>query len=244
MTVLQGPTLKRQVVILAGGLGTRLRPITEKMPKPMAPVMGEPFLHWQLKDLKRQGYQRVLLLTAYLGEQIEQHFGDGSKYGMQITYSREPSPLGTGGALRHALSKLENEFFLLNGDSFLMAPLDQMALTFHKSTCSAMISTYSHQPTHPPMPVIPNLECQGGRVIRYEKDAGPEKGFHQIDSGVYLLKRSILGSRPEGIFALADLWPPLIAEGSLAAFGVDDRFYDIGTMDRLAEFESAIRAGF
>ncbi len=243
MTVLQGPTLKRQVVILAGGFGTRLRPITEKMPKPMAPVNGQPFLHWQLQDLKRQGYQRVLLLIAYLGEQIEQHFGDGAKYGMQISYAREPTPLGTGGALRHALAQLENEFFLLNGDSFLVAPLDQMALTFHKSTCSAMISAYTQQPGHAPVPVIPNLESLGERVSRYEKDAGPEKGFRQIDSGVYLIKRSVLSGQTAGTFALADLWPRLIAEGSLAAFAVDERFYDIGTMERLAEFEEAIRSG-
>jgi NDP-sugar pyrophosphorylase family protein len=224
-----------QVVILAGGLGTRLRPITEKIPKPMVPVRNEPFLHWQLLDLKQQGYRRVLLLVAYLGEQIEAHFGDGRKWGLEIEYAYEPEPLGTGGALKNALPKLDEKFILLNGDSFLHAPLGAMEECL--GTAEAVVSTYDNRVA---TPVIPNLKVREGLVIDYKKDAGREQGFDRIDSGVYLLKRDLVARYPDERFMLADLWPPLIARGSMAAFAVDERFYDIGTIERLKEFEEKI----
>ncbi len=229
----------RQVVILAGGLGTRLRPITEKIPKPMVPVASRPFLHWQLLDLKNQGYTDVLLLVAYLGEQVEAYFGDGKSLGMNITYSYEPEPLGTGGALKHATAKLSDEFILLNGDSFLKAPLRDMELAF--TNVSAMVSTYDNRIA---VPVIPNIKTEGHLVIGYEKDAGAAKGYKEIDSGIYILKRDLLKGTRETKFMLADLWPQLIAEKQLAAFPVNERFYDIGTPDRLKEFEEKVRDYF
>ena len=229
----------RQVVILAGGLGTRLRPLTEKVPKPMVPVNDQPFLHWQLLDLKAQGYTRVLLLVAYLGEQVEAHFGDGSKLGMQLSYNYEVSPMGTGGAIKNALAKLDDEFILLNGDSFLHAPLREMEAAF--TNVDAMVSTYDN---HVPTPVIPNIKVENARVVGYEKDAGPVKGFREIDSGIYILKKSLVTHEARDTFMLADLWPRLIQDGRLAAFKVNERFYDIGTVERLKEFEEKVRDYF
>ena len=238
---------RRQVAILAGGLGTRLRPITEKIPKPMVPVAGEPFLHWQLLDLKSQGYTRVLLLVSYLGEQVQSHFGDGSALGLNITYSFEPEPLGTGGALKHALAKLDDEFILLNGDSFLRAPLAQMESALDPSNresdlgVQAIVSVYDN---HDPVPVIPNLKVKNGRVLDYKKDASPLEGFDKIDSGIYVMKRSLLESEMRERFQLADLWTPLIKTGRLGAFEVRERFYDIGTAERLKDFEEKVRDYF
>src|SRR5262245_8655135 len=99
MTLMHGLPNERQAVILAGGLGTRMRPVTETIPKPMIAVAGKPFLQWQLELLRNGGFQSALLLVAYLGEQIEQYFGDGKRFGGRVEYSYEPSPLGTGGAL-------------------------------------------------------------------------------------------------------------------------------------------------
>jgi NDP-sugar pyrophosphorylase family protein len=226
-------------VILAGGLGTRLRPITEKVPKPMVPVAGEPFLHWQLQDLKAQGYTRVLLLVAYLGEQVEAHFGNGSAFGMQLTYCYEVQPMGTGGAIKNARAQLDDEFILLNGDSFLKAPLSQMEKAFQGF--DALVSTYDNRIA---TPVIPNIKTENGRVIGYEKDAGSEKGYREIDSGIYILKRSLIDNEARQTFMLADLWPPLIRAGRMAAFKVDERFYDIGTIERLKEFEEKVRDHF
>jgi NDP-sugar pyrophosphorylase family protein len=224
---------------LAGGLGTRLRPITEKIPKPLVDVAGKPFLHWQLLDLKKQGYTNVLLLVAYLGEQIEAYFGDGSVFGMKIQYAHEPEPLGTGGALKNALSKLESDFILLNGDSFLEAPLAQMEKAF--VGYEALISTYDNRI---PTPVIPNLKVSGGRVLDYKKDAPAADGFDKIDSGIYVMKRALVESERRTKFQLADLWPPLIAQGRLAAFEVKEKFWDIGTPERLKEFEEKVRDYF
>lgn len=232
--------MKRQVVILAGGLGTRLRPITEKVPKPMVPVAGEPFLYWQIQDLKAQGYTKILLLVAYLGEQVRQFFGDGSGIGIEIDYSFEPEPMGTGGALKNALPKLESEFILVNGDSFLKAPLAQMERCFERGY-DAVVSTYDN---HDPVPVIPNLKVSGDKVVDYKKDAPTDEGFDKIDSGLYVMKRALVEREPRERFMLADLWPPLIAAGRLGAFEVRERFYDIGTPDRLKEFEEKVRDYF
>lgn len=227
----------KQVAILAGGLGTRLRPITEKVPKPMVPVAGQPFLHWQLLDLKAQGYTRVLLLVAYLGEQVEAHFGDGSRLGMQLDYCYEVQPMGTGGAVKNARAQLDDAFILLNGDSFLHAPLAQLERAFEGS--DALVTTYGGK-----TPVIPNIKVENGRVVGYEKDAGPAKGFADVDSGIYILKRALVDREVRDTFMLADLWPTLIRDGKLAAFKVDERFYDIGTVERLKEFEEKVRDYF
>ena len=229
---------RRQVVILAGGLGTRLRPITETVPKPMVPVNGKPFLHWQLLDLKRQGYTDVLLLVAYLGEQVEKYFGEGSEFGMKIRYSFETEPLGTGGALKNALPLLAEEFFLVNGDSYLVLPLDEMGRGFDRTRFSASVSVYDN---HDPVPVIPNLKVANGKVVAYEKDAGPARGYDKIDSGVYLMRRRLVEEQRQDKFLLAEIWEPLINDGRLAAFEVPTRFYDIGTVDRLAEFEAYLK---
>jgi NDP-sugar pyrophosphorylase family protein len=230
--------MKSQVVILAGGLGTRLRPLTEKVPKPMVPVAGEPFLLWQLQDLKRQGFSDILLLVAYLGEQVEEFFGNGAKFGLNIQYSYETEPMGTGGALKNALALLEDEFILLNGDSFLMAPLERMVNVFESEDLDALVSVYDNRIS---VPVIPNLKVQDRLVVDYKKDAGPEQGFGLIDSGIYVMKRSLLAQFEGSKFQLADLWPPLIAARRLGAFLVPERFYDIGTPERLMEFETLLQ---
>lgn len=234
-----------QVVILAGGLGTRLRPITEKIPKPLVEVAGRPFLDWQLQDLKLQGYHDILLLVSYLGEKIEAAYGDGRRMGLRIRYSYETEPMGTGGALKNALPLLEERFILLNGDSFLRAPLDRFVAAFDRSQFSAMISTYDGRAAGPfSVPVPANLQCAGERVLAYKKGAGREQGFTDVDSGVYIVKRELLQSTVESRFQLEAFWPALINSGRLGVFPVAERFYDIGTPERLREFEEKVRDYF
>ena len=126
------PEAAMQVVILAGGLGTRLGPLTRPHPKPMVPVKGVPYLEHQLRLLARQGLTDIVLLTGYLGEQIEEYFGDGDRMGLRLRYSRELEPLGTGGALRQARPLLEEAFLVIYGDSYLRidyAAVGRVALT-------------------------------------------------------------------------------------------------------------------
>jgi len=108
-----------QVVILAGGLGTRLRPLTYKIPKAMVPIKGKPFLEHQLKILKNNGLNDILICIGYLGEEVKKYFGNGEKWGLNIEYSFEREPLDTGGAIKNAEDRLENEFLALYGDTFL-----------------------------------------------------------------------------------------------------------------------------
>lgn len=232
--------MRKQVVILAGGLGTRLRPLTEKCPKPLVPVAGEPYLHWQMLELKERGYTDVVLLVAYLGEMIEQHFGDGQSLGMQIEYAYEREPLGTGGALKNALELLEDEFILMNGDSFLPVELDDLAGDFDAGRYEAMVAAYDNSV---PTPVKNNLLVKNGTVWEYRREAGAESGFGYVDAGVYCLKKSVIANFQAGAkFQLEDVWKPLIAARQLGAFVVRERFYDIGTPERLAEFEAYVRA--
>lgn len=247
--------MRKQVMILAGGLGTRLRPITETCPKPMVPVAGEPFLHWQILDLKEQGYTDIILLVAYLGEQVRDHFGDGSNWGVRIEYSFETEPLGTGGAIRHAIKTLgdlvEDDFLIVNGDSFLRAPLDDLAGFFEEGRFDAVVTTYDNGAAAakaaglatwvPTTPVPNNLKVKNQIVLEYEKAAGLAKGFDRVDSGIYAVKKSLFTTSDFGTkFQLEDVTRPLIARRTLGAFAVDARFYDIGTTERLKEFEEFV----
>jgi len=222
----------QQVVILAGGLGTRLRPLTETMPKPMVTVSGKPFLYWQLLDLKEQGWKKVLLLVSYLNEQIKDYFKHGQDMGLEISYSTEPEPLGSGGAVKWAEDMLEERFLLLNGDSFLHIPLKDMTRSFAESSYDAMIASYDN---NNPTPVIPNLKVSSTLILEYKKGGG--EGYDLIDSGIYAMDRKVLKDAPDDKFYLESLWPTLIQNKKLGVFQVNERFYDIGTPERLKEFE-------
>ena len=245
--------MRKQVAILAGGLGTRLRPITEKCPKPMVPVAGEPFLHWQILDLKEQGYTDIILLVSYLGEQVQAHFGDGSKWGVNIKYSFETEPLGTGGAIALAVQtlgdELDDDFMILNGDSFLRAPLDDVSGFFEEGRFDAVVTTYDNglKSGLEKTPVPNNLKVKNQMVVEYEKAAGVEKGFGCVDSGIYVVKKSLFAAAPSGglattfaKFQLEDVLRPLISKRTYGGFKVDSRFYDIGTPERLKEFEEFV----
>jgi len=224
-----------QAVVLAGGLGTRLRPLTEKIPKPLVEVSGRPFLFWQLKDLRAQGIERVLLLVSYLGKMIADEFGEGRDIGLELTYSVEKEPLGTGGALALAREKLEKDFLLLNGDSFLRAPLAEMVKSFRESNYGATISSFSKITESP---VTANLKIAQGQVLDYDKSGGA--GFTLIDSGIYCLNSNVLNSQNKDNFQLEELWPGLIKNQALGHFPVNEQFYDVGTTERLKIFQDKI----
>src|SRR5439155_13212413 len=175
-----------QAVILAGGLGTRMRPVTETIPKPMISVAGKPFLQHQLELLKASGIDRSLLLVAYLGERIEKYFGDGETFQLNISYSYEPTPLGTGGALKNAEGKLQNLFVLLNGDTFLGIDYSALVLRFAMLRCQALIVAYKKSTgalSALPADHVPNnlLVNRDGRVEKYRNN-DPERLTH-IDAG-------------------------------------------------------------
>ncbi|MGH1487843.1 MAG: nucleotidyltransferase family protein [Acidimicrobiales bacterium] len=224
-----------QAVILAGGLGTRLRPLTETVPKPMVPVNDEPFLVHQLRMLTEQGITNIVLLTGYMGEVVEDYFGDGSNFGAKLSYSQEPEPLGTGGALKLAQPLLEDSFMVLFGDSYLPVDYPEVGKTLLDSTWAGLIVAYDNsQDTD----VENNVALdEDGNVVLYQKGGGDDR-LRYVESGVLAFRRQVLDLiAPDTVVSLEnEIYPQLIAAGQLGACPTEERFYDIGTPDRLEDF--------
>jgi NDP-sugar pyrophosphorylase family protein len=222
------------VAILAGGLATRLRPLTEKVPKVLLPVAGKPFLAHQLELLRRQGMRRVVLCLGYLGEMVVRQFGDGRDWGMQLEYSFDgPTLLGTGGALRQALPKLGGKFFVLYGDSYLTVSFGLVAEAFDQSGRRGLMTVYRNEGLYD----TSNVLFRDGRVVVYDKTARLSEMRH-IDYGLSLFGASVFEEWPEKErFDLAEVMRRLVAQGELAGFEVPDRFYEIGSPAGLAELE-------
>lgn len=234
-----------QAVILAGGLGTRMLPITASVPKPMIPVNGKPFLHYQLELLGRFGLRRVLLLVAYLGEQIEAYFGKGASLGMDLVYSYEPEPLGTGGALKNAAAQLDDQFVVLNGDTYL--PIDYRALlqSFREKNNSAMIVAYcpATDASSNLLSRLPkNLAISAdGKITAYRKR--DPHGLTHIDAGVLVLRKDVLVTIvPQRKCSLEEeIFPQLIALQRMEAWTTTEAFYDMGTPAGLEALSARLR---
>jgi mannose-1-phosphate guanylyltransferase len=230
-----------QAVILAGGLGTRLLPVTEVVPKPMVQVAGAPYLEHQLRLLAQQDIRDVLLLTGYLGEQIEDYFGGGDRLGLRIAYSREAKPAGTGGALRDARHKLHNAFVLIYGDSYLPIRYGEAFDRLLASGADGLVVAYDNGLED--TTVKNNIDVDdNGCVTRYEKDSPDHLSY--VEAGVLAFRREALELiPPQGPVSLEkEVFPRLIAAHKLAAFVTRQRFYDIGTPDRLAAIEAVLSA--
>ncbi|HZR21923.1 MAG TPA: nucleotidyltransferase family protein [Verrucomicrobiae bacterium] len=229
--------LNLPVAILAGGLATRLRPLTEKIPKVLLPVGGKPFLAHQLQLLKGQGIQRAVLCLGHLGELVQQTFGDGRDFGVHLDYSFDgPTLLGTGGALREALPKLGEQFFVLYGDSYLTVPFAPIAEFFAASKKEGLMTVYRNQGLYD----TSNVVFRTGQILVYDKKARlPE--MHYIDYGLSLFKASAFQEWPPGrAFDLSEVMQRLLARGGLAGFEVFERFYEIGSPAGLAELEARL----
>jgi NDP-sugar pyrophosphorylase family protein len=226
------------VAILAGGLATRLRPITEKIPKALVSVAGEPFLAHQLRLLHAKGVRRAVLCVGYLGEMIEHDFGDGAAYGVELRYSFDgPKLLGTGGALRLALPLLGEEFFVLYGDSYL--PIDYAAVyeTFRTSGKPGLMTVFRNEGAWD----TSNVHFADGRIVRYDKrEKTPE--MRHIDYGLGVFRASVFAQQPAAeVIDLADVQRELVAKDALAGHEVFQRFYEVGSHAGLAELETLLR---
>ena len=226
------------VAILAGGLATRLRPITEKVPKLLIEVAGEPFFSHQLRLLKKAGLTRIVLCVGHLGEMVAAQYGDGRKWGVHITYSFDgPKLLGTGGALIRALPLLGREFYVLYGDSYL--PVDYLAVgrAFLASGKAGLMTVYENQGRFD----ASNVWFADGQIEVYDKQHKvPE--MHHIDYGLGLLRSHALDGWPrEEVVDLAAIYSRLVADRELAGFEVKQRFYEIGSRAGLQELDALLR---
>ena len=202
----------------------------------MVEVAGRPFLETIIRHLADQDFRRILLLLGYLGERIVNHFGDGRSCGVKLDYAWEKSPLGTGGAIRNALDKLEEDFLLLYGDSYLPIDYQPVAAAFRQSQALGLIVVYDNRRGDTGVPENVATDDQGW-VTRYAKGEGGSN-LRYVEAGVLSFRRQVFVDLPVGrAMALEqEIYPKLIAARQLFSFISGHRFYDIGTPERLEEF--------
>ncbi len=220
------------VIILAGGLATRLRPLTETIPKALIEVAGQPFLWHQLELLKKHGVRRVVLSVGYLGEMVQRHFGNGSEFGIEIEYSFDgPVLLGTAGAIRKALPLLPERFFVLYGDSYLPCDYAAVEAAFERSGRQGLMTVFRNESRYDSS----NVEFDGKRILRYDK-RNPTPAMRHIDYGLGAFERSVFTALcPGQPHDLASVYQDLLRADSLAAYEVHERFYEIGSHQGLQD---------
>ena len=230
-----------QAVVLAGGKGERLEPLTNNIPKPMVEVAGKPFLEHLLILLKKNGISKFLFLAGYLGHIIKDYFGNGNKWDVGIEYSFENKPIGTGGALYLAKEKLDETFFLLFGDSYLPINYRQMASEYMKHNKKVMLAAYDNiEDTDVPFNII--LDKTLKIILAYKKGKNNPPAFNYCDAGVLIVKRDLvklIGDKTPISFEEV-IYPRLITEKELGYYISECRFYDIGTIEMLKSFEQYI----
>lgn len=222
------------VAILAGGLATRLRPLTEKIPKALVEVANRPFIAWQLEYLCAQGVKEVVVCAGYLGEQIVDAVGDGAQFGLRVRYSFDGDRLlGTAGAIRKALPLLGEAFFVFYGDSFLPINFGQVEEHFRTSGLRGLMTVLRNQNKWDRS----NVEFEAGIVVEYNKIApSPRMAF--IDYGLSVLSASAVRDQSPATPAdLADVFHAMSCRGELAGLEMQQRFYEIGSFAGLKETE-------
>jgi N-acetyl-alpha-D-muramate 1-phosphate uridylyltransferase len=223
------------IAILAGGLATRLRPVTEIIPKSLIQVAGKPFICHQLDYLRQQGINSVVLCIGYLGEMIQEVVGNGSQWNMHVSYSPDgPALLGTGGALRKALPLLGEHFFILYGDSYLPIDFSDVVKNYIASNKKGLMTVLRNYDQWDKS----NVEFNAGQIIEYNKTVIGSQ-MHYIDYGLGLLQGAALQAYPTGqSFDLSKVYNDLSLTGELAGYEVFERFYEIGSHQGIADTQA------
>ena len=226
-----------QAAILAGGLGTRLRPLTEKVPKAMIPVDGRPFLEYEVALLKENKIDDLVLCLGYLGEQVEEHFGDGKKFGVKIRYSYDGKELlGPIGGLKSAEPLLGSRFFVTYGDAYLRMDYAGMMEALRLSGRLAAMAVYRNEGRFGKSDVV----AEGGLVTAYDKKR-MLPGMAWVNFGVSAMKkRALAGVRPGESCDEESFYGGLVKRGQLLAYETFERFYEIGSERSLDEFRDFV----
>lgn len=229
-----------QALILVGGLGTRLRTIVNDRPKPMAIIHGKPFLEYQIEFLKKNGVNDIVLSTGYMGEKIEEYFHSGEKLGISIKYKKEKELLGTGGAIKNAKDLLNEQFFVLNGDSIFLIDINDM-IKFHKENRSdatlALVKVKDKSR-------YGNVQVDSKFQITGFIEKG-NSGGDLVSGGVYYLEKSCFqwNNLPDKFSIENDFFPKLVVEKRVFGFVSNSFFIDIGTVEDHDKFGKHIADG-
>jgi N-acetyl-alpha-D-muramate 1-phosphate uridylyltransferase len=227
------------VAILSGGIATRLRPITETIPKALVDINGEPFIAHQLRLLKAQGVAQVIICAWYRGEMIQNYVGDGAQFGLQVKYSFDGSiPLGTGGAIKQALPFLGEAFFVLYGDSYLLSDYHSIQNNFSVCKKNGLMTVFHNLDQWD----TSNVEFSNGEVHVYNKKTRTLAMEH-IDYGLGVFHSRVFDRYPQNqVFDLADVYTQLITDQDLAGYEVSKRFYEIGSFAGLQDLRELLKA--
>ena len=234
-----------QCIVLAGGLGRRMLPRTESLPKSLLPVAGRPFVDWQLAWLAAEGVEHVVMSIGYRGDMIRHHLDNGSRFGLRISYVDDGEvPLGTGGALRLAVDEelAAPSFFVLYGDSYLPISLSEIETSYSNQAAPVLMTVYRDREGLE----RPNVVFDGSMVTRYQKGLeNPPPDMRYVDYGISAWHREIVDAMvPKGAEAdLADLFVALSGSGRLAGLEALERFYEIGSPKGLSDLESRLTMG-
>jgi NDP-sugar pyrophosphorylase family protein len=226
------------MAILAGGLATRLRPLTERIPKALIELNGEPFINHQLRLLRRSGINHVILCVAYLAKDIEKEVGDGKRFGLDIVYSYDGDELmGTGGAIRRALPKLGECFFVMYGDSYLECDFAKVQSSFVKSTKTGLMTVYRNEGRWD----ASNVEFAHNDILVYDK-VNRTPSMKHIDYGLGVFRKTAFLSFPETEpFDIVRIYKTLLSQHDLAAYEVTSRFYEIGSNEGILELAEYLK---
>lgn len=227
------PTTRRptQAVILAGGRGIRLGHLTDALPKPMLAFNNRPFLEYLIEMLQGQGFKQIILLLGYLPDPIQSHFGDGSKWGVEIKYSITDVKNNTGRRLKLITPQLDNIFLMTYCDNYWPLQMDQLWMEFNNNPTKAMITVYDNSDGY----TKSNLTTDKyGYVTKYDKTRSAQ-GLEGVDLGFALLNRSVIERLPNDNISFEEfMYPRLVRERQLRAYVTQHRYYSIGSPERLA----------
>src|SRR5262249_6069351 len=220
------------LALLAGGVATRLRPLTENIPKALIDVNGEPFIAHQLRLLRANGLERVIVCGGYLGDMIRAYLADGHGFGLEIQFSFDgPRLLGTGGAIKRALPLLGEAFFVLYGDSYLPCDYRAVAAAFDRAAKLGRMTVFRNDNRWDRS----NVEFRDGRVLAYDK-RDQTAAMRHIDYGLGAFRRAAFDAVPaDERHDLASVYQRLVTQNELAAYEVEQRFYEIGSLEGLEE---------
>ncbi len=222
-----------QIVVMAGGYGTRMLPYTEKVPKSMLLVNEIPFVNYQLALFKKYGITKVVFCLGHLGEKLKTHIGNGERWGLDISYSWErENLLGTGGALKNAYKLLDDVFLFTWGDSYVQTDYSSFLKLHCKSSLPVSIGVYKNDNRWDKS----NVNFKNNKIVVYGKNLKSDE-IQYIDVGLSAFYLDYLDLIPDGVVSLDTLWKELSNEDKLGGIEIYERFYEIGSKNGYEEFE-------
>lgn len=219
-----------QAVILAGGLGTRLKPFTNTAPKPMYPINNIPFIDYLIRQMKNLGMEKVLLLLGYLPEKIMDYLGDGSRYGLTINYDITPVDYDTGMRIKHAASQIEDEFLLLYCDNYCPINYSKLFADFNNNEAKIQITVYSNRDNY----TKSNLRIIDNGVVSVYDKKRISPNLQGVDIGYALVDKNVISLIPDGNCNFEEeVYPQLVVQGKLFATVTEHRYYSVGSLERI-----------